>query len=75
MEDIKGMFVGVVQKLSLRITGGDLLRQALASCIENLSLAHYPCHETDTVDLWQAILCEHSFLNFSGEKLNFALRR
>ncbi len=51
--------VSLVQRLSLRVSGGgDLLRQAIASHIEQCAEAAFPVHGTDIVDLWQAILGE-----------------
>ena len=49
--------VSLVQRLSLRVTGGgDLLRQAIAAHIEQCAIAAFPVHGTDIVNLWQAIL-------------------
>eukprot|EP00095_Tigriopus_kingsejongensis_P012338 maker-scaffold198_size266703-snap-gene-0.21 protein:Tk12338 transcript:maker-scaffold198_size266703-snap-gene-0.21-mRNA-1 annotation:"tubulin-specific chaperone d" len=56
---IKTIAPALVEKLSLRMTGGDLLRQAITSYISNCSLAKFPIHHDDTVHLWHAILAEN----------------
>ena len=65
IEKIKSIVVTLVQKLSLRTTGGDLLRQAVTSYIEHCSKAKFPCHGQDIVDLWKSILGE-KFLNLNS---------
>jgi len=54
---IKQIPVSVVQRLALKVTGGDLLRQAITSFVDQCSQAAFPIHdEPTTLDLWQAIL-------------------
>lgn len=56
MSSVKGIAVTLVQRLSLRTTGGDLLRQAITTYIDQCAKAQFPAHEEGIVDLWQAIL-------------------
>ena len=48
--------VSLVQRLSLKVSGGDLLRQAISGHIEQCARASFPVHGTEIVGLWQAIL-------------------
>ncbi len=54
--------VSLVQRLSLKVSGGDLLRQAIAAHIEQCARAAFPVHETEIVGLWQAILGKSLFV-------------
>ena len=56
LSSVKQIAVNLVQNLSLRKSGGDLLRQAVTAFIEHCSRAKFPCHGQDVVQLWQAIL-------------------
>ena len=42
--------------MSLRGSGGELLRGAVTNYIQNLSDAHFPCHDDNVVDLWKMVL-------------------
>jgi len=42
--------------MSLRGSGGELLRGAVTNYIQNLSDAHFPCHNDNVVDLWKMVL-------------------
>ena len=54
---IKQIAVTLVAKMALRVTGGDLLRQAVTLYIQDCSIAKFPCHhDAEVVELWQAIL-------------------
>jgi hypothetical protein len=44
--------------MSLRGSGGDLLRCAVTNYIQNISDAHFPCHGDNVVDLWKMVLGE-----------------
>ena len=46
------------QKMSLRGSGGELLRGAVTNYIQNMSDAHFPCHNDNIVDLWKMVLGE-----------------
>ena len=56
VSSVSGIAGKLVERLSLRVTGGDLLRQAVTTYIDECSQAKFPVHGSDTVDLWQAIL-------------------
>jgi len=59
LSSIKQIPVSLVQRLALKITGGDLLRQALVTFVDQCSRAHFPIHDDErTLDLWQAIIGE-----------------
>ena len=59
LKAIKAVAAKVVEKLALRSTGGDLLRQAVTAFIEQCSRGKFPCHGESTADLWQAVLDEN----------------
>ena len=44
--------------MSLRGSGGELLRGAVTNYIQNMSDAHFPCHNDNIVDLWKMVLGE-----------------
>ena len=54
------------QKMSLRGSGGDLLRGAVTNYIQNISDAHFPCHGDNVVDLWKMVLGEFWSRNLRG---------
>ena len=58
MSAIREVAVGLVQRFALRATGGDLLRQAVTSFIDNCARAGFPA-DADLVRLWKSILCEN----------------
>lgn len=63
LECIRGIAAQLVQQLSLRGAGGDLIRQALAILIHHCSQAAFPVHaRPDVLDLWQAVLGEYRVL-------------
>jgi hypothetical protein len=79
VERIKNIVVGLEQKMSLRGSGGELLRGAVTNYIQNLSDAHFPCHDDNVVDLWKMILgkiinvfdCCTAILKIAFAHLNF----
>ena len=56
LDRIKNVVIGLEQKMSLRGSGGELLRGAVTNYIQNLSDAHFPCHNNNVVDLWKMVL-------------------
>ena len=58
MSAIRDVAVGLVQRFALRATGGDLLRLAVTSFIDNCARAKFPA-DADLVRLWKSILCEN----------------
>ncbi len=58
LAQVRGIAIGLVQRLVLRAPGGDLLRQAVTSYIDNCSQAGFPADE-ELIDLWKGILLEN----------------
>ena len=56
LDRIKNIVVGLEQKMSLRGSGGELLRGSVTNYIQNLSDAHFPCQNDNVVDLWKMVL-------------------
>ncbi len=56
IERIKAILVNLEQNMELRGSIGEILKGAVTSFIHNMSDAHFPCHDSDVVDLWKMIL-------------------
>ena len=50
------------QRMMLRGSAGELLRSAVTPFIQNMSEAHFPCHnDPPIIDLWKMIIGKYKF--------------
>ena len=62
---VKGIAQKMLPKLTLGMTGADLLRMGLTSFIDNCSKSSFPCHGDDEIlELWHSILGKMFQYNF-----------